>query len=193
MCPSPFWTYLSSSPASRVKSLVSSPVSLSLSVCKKLGIKEDVALKGMLKTKPDPGALLIWNLNYKSKKNQFVSAFAANDPDSTLKVWDLIKNKSNYKKCIFLNCRDDRRYRTIQLINLIHTKIKPDLLIVRGDNVKPLIADMDNSKIKLFDMSSDQLDVINFMVNLNQHFIVGIGNIVGWGDLFLKKLKEYSK
>ena len=52
------------------------------------------------------------------------------------------------------------------------SKINPDLLIVRGDNVKPLINKVNNDKIKvkLFDMSSDQTDVINFMVNLDAHF-----------------------
>ena len=45
------------------------------------------------------------------------------------------------KTCIFLNTRDDRRYRTVQLINLIYEKIKPDLIIIRGDNVKGLIKD----------------------------------------------------
>ena len=37
----------------------------------------------MLEITPDPGALLMWTLKNNLK---FISAFAANDPDSTFKV-----------------------------------------------------------------------------------------------------------
>ena len=40
----------------------------------------------------------MWTLKNNLK---FISAFAANDPDSTFKVWELIKTKDNYRKCIF--------------------------------------------------------------------------------------------
>ena len=167
-------------------------IQLALNVCQNLGIKKEVALKGMLKTNPDPGALRVWDIVNGNKKNQFVSGFAANDPDSTLKVWRLIKEKNNNKKCIFLNTRNDRRYRTIQLINLIHKEIKPDLLIVRGDNINSLLNKY-NNKIKLitFNMSSTEDEVVNCIINLNKYLVVGIGNMVGWGGIFLNKLKKY--
>jgi len=167
-------------------------IQLALNVCQNLGIKKEVALKGMLKTNPDPGALSVWDIVNGNKKNQFVSGFAANDPDSTLKVWRLIKEKNNNKKCIFLNTRNDRRYRTIQLINLIHKEIKPDLLIVRGDNINSLLNKY-NNKIKLitFNMSSTEDEVVNCIINLNKYLVVGIGNMVGWGGIFLNKLKKY--
>ena len=169
-------------------------IALALKVCEEIGIKKEIALKGMLKTNPDPGALIVINLNYKNKTNKFISAFAANDPDSTLKVWKLLKNKMTGEKCIFLNTRDDRRYRTIQLINLIYKKIKPDLLIIRGDNVKGLIKDYENDKIKtkLFDMDSSADQLVEYIINLDNHSVVGIGNIVGWGESFLDKLQRHS-
>ena len=40
-------------------------------------------------------------------------------------------------------------------------------------------------------MSASQDDIIDYIINLNQFFVVGIGNIVGWGDHFLEKLKKY--
>ena len=169
-------------------------IALALKVCEEIGIKKEIALKGMLKTNPDPGALIVMNLNNKNKTNKFISAFAANDPDSTLKVWKLLKNKMTGEKCIFLNTRDDRRYRTVQLINLIYKKIKPDLLIIRGDNVKGLIKDYENDKIKtkLFDMNSSSDQLVEYITNLDNHSVVGIGNIVGWGESFLDKLQRYS-
>ena len=165
-------------------------VELALSVCIEAGVKREKALAGMLKTVPDPGALLIWNLK---NKNKFISAFAANDPDSTFRVWKLIKLKEKNKTCFFLNSRNDRRYRTIQLIDLVLNKIKPDLFIIRADNVDLELSKNNNKiKIKKFPMKSNQNDVINHIVELNQFTIVGIGNIVGWGDEFVNQLKEFK-
>jgi poly-gamma-glutamate synthase PgsB/CapB len=165
-------------------------VNLALAVCEQVGIKRKKALDGMLKTKPDPGALLIWNLE---NNNKFISAFAANDPDSTFKVWELIKSKEKNKICFFLNSRDDRRYRTNQLIDLVLNRINPDLFIIRADNVEAEIAKHDNkTKIKNFTMKSNQNDVINYILELNQYTVVGIGNIVGWGDDFISRLKKFK-
>ena len=165
-------------------------VNLALAVCEQVGIKRKKALDGMLKTKPDPGALLIWNLENNKK---FISAFAANDPDSTFKVWELIKSKEKNKTCFFLNSRDDRRYRTNQLIDLVLNRINPDLFIIRADNVEARIAKHGNkTKIKNFTMKSNQNDVINYILELNQYTIVGIGNIVGWGEDFISRLKKFK-
>ena len=70
--------------------------------------------------------------------------------------------------------------------------IKPDLLIIRADNIKHLIVNYDtDTKIKLFSMRSSQKEVANYIVGLNKYIIVGIGNIVGWGDSFIEKIKQY--
>ena len=165
-------------------------VNLALAVCEQIGIKRKKALVGMLKTNADPGALLIWNLD---NNNKFISAFAANDPDSTFKVWELIKSKEKNKICFFLNSRDDRRYRTNQLIDLVLNRINPDLFIIRADNVEAEIAKYVNKiKIKNFTMKSNQNDIINYILELNQYTVVGIGNIVGWGEDFINNLKKFK-
>ncbi len=169
-------------------------VSLALKVCQAVGVPKEIALKGMLKTKPDPGALFIWNIQYKRNKNKFISAFAANDPNSTMKVWNLLTKKYDNKKCVFLNTRNDRRYRTIQLIELVLKHIKPDHFIVRGDDVTSLMKTYETKKmkIKVFNMQSSQNEVIEYMNNLNNYIVVGVGNIVGWGDKFIKKIKKFK-
>ena len=58
-------------------------LSLALKVCESLGVDKTIALNGMKKTIPDPGALFILNLSYKNRNNNFISGFAANDPHST--------------------------------------------------------------------------------------------------------------
>ena len=40
-------------------------------------------------------------------------------------------------------------------------------------------------------MSSTENEVVDCIVNLNKCLVVGIGNMVGWGDKFLNNLKKY--
>ena len=49
-----------------------------------------------------------------------------------------------------------------------------------------------SSVVELLSMKSDQNDIINYLMDLNEYSIIGIGNIVGWGDVFLNKLKKYK-
>ena len=111
---------------------------------------------------------------------------------------EIIENHYRGKKkiAIFLNTRTDRQLRTQQLLDLIFKSMKPDYLIVRGDNLKNDIesrcksnADME---FTLFENEDDSLSIINKISELDDYLVVGIGNIVGWGDQFIKKLREYK-
>ncbi len=168
-------------------------IALALKVCLAIGVSRDDALNGMLDTIPDPGSLFIWNIKNNKNRCKFISGFAANDPSSTKMVWNLINDRFSNKSCIFLNTRNDRRYRTIQLMELVLNDIKPDLFIVRADNVSSILSNysIDKDKIILFDMSSDPSDLVDCIIDLNDYYILGIGNIVDWGERFIKELKEY--
>ena len=125
--------------------------------------------------------------------NNFISGFAANDPESTKMVWDLIDQRYDGKKCVFLNTRDDRRYRTLQLLDLVLKDIRPDMFIVRADNISNLLLkyDVNDIELKQFSMSATVDDVVDEIINLNSFNVLGIGNIVGWGEEFLQKIKVY--
>ena len=167
-------------------------VAVALDVCTKVGVDRDIALSGMHKVKPDLGALIAWYLDKDDKRIQFINGMAANDPVSTLQIWKLLYNRiQNNKICIFLNTRSDRMYRTKQLLQLVIRDINPDMLIVRGDNLPDMLSNVSfNSKIFPLDSSSDE--IIQYINQLDSCFIMGIGNIVGWGDVFLDKLKKYK-
>ncbi len=168
-------------------------IALALKVCLSVGINKRDALNGMLKTIPDPGSLFIWDIKNKKNKCKFISGFAANDPSSTKMVWNLVNSRFNNKSCIFLNTRNDRRYRTVQLMELVLKDIKPDLFIVRADNIKSMLNNynINNDKIIVFKMDSSPEEVVNKLISLNDYYILGIGNIVDWGEKFIKKLKEH--
>ena len=127
----------------------------------------------------------------------FINAFAANDPESTIKTWSIIRQRFHNKKLVvFLNSRADRLYRTIQLIHLVFKQLKPSKLIVRGDSfpaeVKNLLSNKNNIDVHVFPYNTQQTELIQFMGdNLNDSIILGIGNIVGWGELFMKQMREF--
>ena len=170
-------------------------VALALKVCELAGVNKQTALDGMVHTTPDPGALEIIELNLDGNQIHFINAFSANDPHSTMMVWEMLKERvSTRNSCIFLNTREDRRYRTKQLLDLCFQKLNPANLIIRGDNIDSLLSGSRNSEIELqvFPLSSTTQDIISSFKNLDNYFVMGIGNIVGWGDQFMKDLKSYE-
>ena len=171
-------------------------VALALKVCELSGIDKDIALDGMLKTIPDPGATVVWNLNCNGTKNYFINLLAANDPSSTYNIYNQLYNYiGNSPICIFLNTREDRRYRTNQLLSLIFNKIKPNGLIIRGDNLPSVYFEYvkNNTDITtcIIPNKVEVTDLITEFSNYKDHYILGIGNMVGWGQQFINELKEY--
>ena len=170
-------------------------VAVALKICNLAGVDTKKAKEGMLKTNPDPGALVLWDLSFGKHHNEFVSAFAANDPESTLKIWHLVQERlTKQSVCVFLNTRSDRRHRTLQLVSLVKNHIKPDLFIIRGENFQPSVTQelkSISSKVIIHELGTAPSDLINELKSLDQTFIFGIGNIVGWGESFVSELKEY--
>lgn len=168
-------------------------VVLALEVCKRAGIDEKIALEGMVNATPDPGALQMMTIPGKSVNNKFINAFAANDPQSTFQIFKLLESRSDQNHiAIFLNARSDRRYRTTQMYELVLNRIKPHLFIVRGDNLPKTESfnHSSNCEIITFSESSTSDELISYISSLSGEYIMGIGNMVGWGEEFILKLKQ---
>ena len=166
-------------------------------VCELNGVDKQIALKGMLSVNPDFGATIIWKLKINELFNHFVNVFAANDPMSTFDIYKQLQFKIDKSPvCIFLNTRQDRQYRTNQLLNLIFTKIKPKMLIIRGENISSLSTKSENKnfdiEIKIFPYKVRAKELIYEFENLENYFIIGIGNMVGWGENFIQELKQFK-
>jgi poly-gamma-glutamate synthase PgsB/CapB len=91
-------------------------VAMALAVCEHLGIDRNTSLNGMHKANPDAGALNLYRVNAFNKVTNFYNAFAANDYQSTLMIWNMIKEEVGFKgpKIILLNTRHDRMDRAKQ-------------------------------------------------------------------------------
>ena len=94
-------------------------ISLALAVAGFLKVDQDVALRGMTKSLPDFGSLKLWkaDCNQPPCSCDFVSCFAANDPESTGIVLSSLRERDVFqgKKIVgLLNLRRDRGDRTLQ-------------------------------------------------------------------------------
>ena len=173
-----------------------SNIAVALDVCKQVGVNRSIALKGMHKVQPDAGALVAWNLNINNKNVRFVNGMAANDPVSTLQIWNFISERfvtNEETTCIFFNSRDDRPVRTRQMIELTFEKIKPDYFFIRGDKVKKIIDTFGKTSLKtsidIIGLEQPLENVISSLKNLpNNSFVYAIGNQVGAGQEILENI-----
>jgi len=92
-------------------------VALALRVCTELGVDRAVALRGMWSAAPDPGTLTVHEVQFFGRRLFFANGFAANDPDSTERIWsavlELFPNVA--RRIALFNCRVDRPERSRQL------------------------------------------------------------------------------
>ncbi len=111
-------------------------VAIALEIAKQLKIDRAVALRGMLKVKPDPGAFKLQKKRVLGKNITWANLFAANDSDSFLKLVDLITKKEeikNIKKAIILNNRQDRPERVVQFAEIAKKHKAIDYVFTFGD------------------------------------------------------------
>ncbi len=113
-------------------------VSLAIAICQHLGIDRHTALNGMYNAIPDAGVLTRNIIIESNKQINFYNVFAANDPDSTLLIWNKINDEKGIEgtKIILLNTRQDRLDRARQLSEMVAKNIakEADYLILMGES-----------------------------------------------------------
>jgi poly-gamma-glutamate synthase PgsB/CapB len=168
-------------------------VALALTVSEHLGIDRKVALAGMYKAIPDAGALKLSRVNVFQKKINFFNAFAANDPQSTLMIWEKIKQEIGLRgvKIILLNTRQDRLDRAKQLTGLIGSKLNDefDYLILIGQSdevVEELAVASGVKRNKIVNLGWTEPEAVFEAVlacTTDQSTVVAIGNMGGMGGM----------
>jgi gamma-polyglutamate synthase len=115
-------------------------VALALAVCKHLRVDRETALRGMYKAVPDEGALRRFRVEHFRKVMNFYNAFAANDPDSTLMIWNKLRDEGGIEgvRIILLNTRTDRLDRAKQLVDMVANKLSDeiDFLMLIGQSTE---------------------------------------------------------
>ena len=176
-------------------------VALALAVCEYAGVSGIEALEGMHNSFPDPGVLRIFTIHYFEKEIKFVNAFAANDPDSYVIIWNLLQSylAKQDKVVVIVNCRKDRIQRTESLAELIAQKMPADHFILVGEFTtalynKAIALGLPSKKISNL---ADKLpeDVFQHVVATtgSSTTVIGIGNVVGFGEELLLHFTNKGK
>lgn len=160
-------------------------VQLALAACAEVGVPRDVALRGMQSATPDPGALKKYVISDRGKAIHFYNVFAANDPNSTAYIIQMVTGHlQGVEKIIILNSRSDRLFRSQQLVDAI-VELDYSYLLLTGEIPEKvesyaLSAGIPRNKlIALGEPSPDQVyDKIWELSNRESH-VLGIGNIAG--------------
>ena len=180
-------------------------VSVALRVNKHFGVKEDVALRGMLKANPDPGAFRVFKLVKEGKIIFFVNAFAANDRTSTLLIWEKVKkifDLNNLPVIGIINSREDRALRAIQFAHILAKEIILSKIILVGPLSK--LTEMTFFKLKVPDDKILNLGritnteevlqtVLRSFNNKNKVILIGLGNTKGLGQGLIEYFNQYGE
>ncbi len=177
-------------------------IAIALQVGKLLNIEENICWQGIVKAKPDPGALTLYKIKIDNKLVWFVNAFAANDRESILLIWNKIKrilpeNLSNSPTLAILNNRGDRVTRTIQFARILSEEIPVNHIFLVGQNSL-----LSYDQLRKNGFPSEHITLLPDKLSINQimeqisHFIerkgvvYGLGNTRGFGLKIMDYLKE---
>ncbi|MCK4547471.1 MAG: poly-gamma-glutamate synthase PgsB [Candidatus Eisenbacteria sp.] len=173
-------------------------VCLALDVCEVLGVPRETALSGMRCVTPDVGALRRIILREGDQEIEFVNAFAANDPTSTLMVWNRLglSKQDPEKILVLINLRGDRMRRSRDLADVIHENLRAERYILIGDQTKMFrkwAVRRGASPEAFVDLGRTSAeDVYSALLRMAKpgSCVVGVGNIGGAGQAFLEYLES---
>lgn len=178
-------------------------VSIALQVNKLLGVNEEVALRGMLKANPDPGALKIYKSLKEDKILFFVNAFAANDISSTLIIWENISKRPDLNKLPpvgIINNREDRVLRALQFAHIFAKEIILSKIILVGPLSKLSERTLLKLKVppdKIINLGkiTDVEKVIEMVLKLinGKVILIGFGNTKGMGQRLIEYFNQYGE
>ncbi|MEO0138021.1 MAG: poly-gamma-glutamate synthase PgsB [candidate division WOR-3 bacterium] len=172
-------------------------VALVLTICRHLGIPRDKALKEMYRYIPDYGVLKKYHLQLGTKKVTLYNALAANDPDSSFLIYERI-GKPEENLYLLINCRADRIDRSVQLAELIGTKINANAYFVTGGETHVFCRYARKNGIdknKIFDLGNRSFEYIYQVLAKeikDDSVLLALGNIVGYGEKLIEYLVQHG-
>ncbi|MBR0135048.1 MAG: poly-gamma-glutamate synthase PgsB, partial [Clostridia bacterium] len=174
-------------------------VAVPLALAEALGIDREEALEGILTAPPDPGIATINPIGDRANNDFFVNGFAANDPVSTLEIWDHVKRKgcSDENVIVLANCRGDRGDRTRQMAVDVIPNLPCKTVIAVGKNTKPITDAYRKGMFKAEYLNLDSARpakvISEIKKRLGNAVIYGIGNIHGIGEELIEGIMNIGK
>jgi poly-gamma-glutamate synthase PgsB/CapB len=175
-------------------------VALALKVCTALGVARATALAGMHKARPDPGAMTAIEIDFFGRRIAFVNGFAANDPESTERLWNMAiaRFPEARRRIAIFNCRADRADRSRQLGEACAAWSPADHYVAIGTGTYIFAraaeaAGLDGNRI-VFAESHAVHEIFELVVELagRSALVMGMGNIGGQGLDLVSYFKNRS-
>jgi poly-gamma-glutamate synthase PgsB/CapB len=165
-------------------------VALALDVCRHFNVNENDALRAMRKATPDPGVLRKHTLIVAGKEITLINAMAANDPDSTYLIWQMI-DKEYPEVNVMVNCRDDRIDRSFQMAKLLRERLRADHYILTGGGTEILARQLHKTFESEHILDAGGKDPANAVKEITEFIadkslIFAMGNTVGYGAELIK-------
>jgi poly-gamma-glutamate synthase PgsB/CapB len=110
-------------------------VAIALEVARLLGIPDEVALRGMLKARPDPGLMTIRRTKVEDTEFTFINAMGVNDKDSTTVVFRELEKRGYFEgKALvgLFHARGDRISRTTDFGCVMAKEMAFERIVVVG-------------------------------------------------------------
>lgn len=163
-------------------------VALVLAVTRELGIDDEVAIAGLRDAPVDRFAMRVIPVGDPVAPSYFVNGFAANDPGSTLAVWQHVRTQGldADRLTVIVNCRADRIDRTELFATDVLPQLPIDTLVVTGEQTRPILRAVAQGGIAVDDLldltgaSADEV-VAALDASLSGDVIFGVGNLHGGG------------
>ncbi|MCC6746022.1 MAG: poly-gamma-glutamate synthase PgsB [Deltaproteobacteria bacterium] len=175
-------------------------LALALAVCAAVGVPREQALEGMWAAQPDPGVMAHYEVQFFGRTIHFVNGFAANDPESTERVWRiaLARYPEVTTRIAVFNCRADRPDRSLQLGSAYVGWPQADQVVLIGSGtylfgraaategleVSRLVFADDHTVEQIFE------DIVE--VAGSSALVVGMGNIGGLGLPLVRHFRNRS-
>jgi poly-gamma-glutamate synthase PgsB/CapB len=140
---------------------------------------------------PEPGATQIHRLEFHGRELVFVNAFAANDPESTGRIWERMvarfPEEQGYKRIAVVNCRADRPQRSQQIAAAAAAWSRTDHFVVIGHGTILFLREASRRGILperlTVEEGASPSEVIETILEVSgkRALIVGMANIKGGG------------
>lgn len=182
-----------SSPGAEALERFSYPVfaenaALALGVAEELGIDRETALRGMAKAAPDIGVQRILAVDLPAFRVVLVNAFAANDPRSTLLVWEAAGRRlpGDLPVVLLYNNRPDREYRIREFAQLARNMGELCLVAATGRNARKAAGRFSALGLETlaFDAGTDCEALLSAVAERvgGSYAMLGAGNFHGMGE-----------
>jgi gamma-polyglutamate synthase len=174
-------------------------VALTLAVTRHLGIADRDALLGMRAAPADPFATRLLPIGEPSSPGLFVNAFPANDPESTLGVFQHVLDRGYPEDglVVVMNCRGDRIARTQQFAEDVLPALPIDTLVVTGASTRGVLRAAQDGHItarETIDLTGQGPEALVTALDgrVDDRIVLGVGNLHGGGREIIAALERIA-